>query len=202
MEGHPRRQRSSCSQEGFPGSSCGVGAAVALVLLSCTLPSLHWLWGRSVPALQPTPGCVDTEPWDGSSQTSQGSDSPAWLGSSFQIFEVSGRAFILSCCWEVPLAPAAARFLQLAPRGKTSLSILPIPCEFVSSLVFSHRSHSLSAPVSPALPPEFPLTKCSLELCREHTGVLWGLRSHRLHFLLSFSNYLPMLPCYQLTLKL
>lgn len=162
--GTPKEQRSSCSQEGFPDTSCGAGAAVAPVLLSCTFPSLHWLWGRTVPALQPLPGCVATEPWDGSSQTTQ--------GSSFQIFEVSGRGFILCCCWEVPLAPAAAQFLQLVPRGKRSLSVLPIPCEFVSSLVFSHRIHSLSVSVSPALPPEFPLTKWSLELCREHTGVL------------------------------
>lgn len=87
------------------------------------------------------------------------------------------------------------------------MSILPISYEFASSLVFSHSILSLNAFVSPALPPEIPLTKCSLEalphqLCREHTGVLWGLGSYRLHFLLSFSNDLPMLPCYQLIIKL
>lgn len=37
MVGDPKRQRNPCSQEGVPGSSCGVGPAAALVLLSCTL---------------------------------------------------------------------------------------------------------------------------------------------------------------------
>lgn len=69
MVGDPKRQRSPHSQEGLPGTIRGVGAAVALVLLSCTLPSLHWLRGSSVPAPLPVPRCVAcsaTEPWDGS----------------------------------------------------------------------------------------------------------------------------------------
>lgn len=62
MEGHPKRQRSPCSQEGFPGTSPRVGVAVALVFLSCSLPSLHWLQVSSVHTLQPIPRCAA---WDG-----------------------------------------------------------------------------------------------------------------------------------------
>lgn len=109
-----------------------VGASAVLVLLSCTLPSLHGA-AQSLPcspsqgvwlALPQRLGMVVSHC---SSRASQGSDSPAWPHLSFlKVLKVSGRGFIPSCCWEVPweqLLLSSSHSWQPEGRGHCQFSL-------------------------------------------------------------------------------